>query len=78
MSSIPEAYISGEPYRGFLPKFFAFICPHCNFWKAYPACLGTIRGIKCAGGAGVLQPVCGKFTSEETIITAKFLRMVEE
>jgi hypothetical protein len=66
-----------------LPKFCAFVCPHCEVYKAYPYKLGTIDGILCAGPASEFEnslkgPLCGKFTSALEVNSYLAMQIVEE
>lgn len=74
-----------EPYRGFLPEGFAFCCPHCMCYKAFPATVMGIRGILCKGPTEVpsgYDPtrlvLCGKFTTALEVTSFKDMRMVQE
>lgn len=70
------------PYKGFLRSGYAFVCPHCRTFKAYPAKLGDQHGIRCADQGVIGNPGspegCGKFTSELQVVSFIGMEMVEE
>jgi len=63
---------------GPVPKGWKLCCPFCEWWGMRPGRLSELPGFYCAGGNGLLRPICGRFLSRTAVMAHKGLWMVEE